>query len=85
MEVWRSWRGSEVLEEVEGSGGSIVKLWRRQEALEAVEGSGGGRRVWRSGGRVRIEPQRSRGLEGVQVWRSGGLEVWKACRYGGSC
>jgi hypothetical protein len=43
--------------------------------------------VWRYGGRVGIEPQRSRGLEVVQVWRSGGhagmepqrsgdLEVW---------
>jgi hypothetical protein len=42
--LWRS-KG---LDEVKGSGGSIVKLWRRQEALEvkgleAVEAAGSSR------------------------------------------
>jgi len=39
--------------------------------MEARSGGLEGVQVWRSGGRVGIEPQRPRGLE---VWRSGGLE-----------
>jgi hypothetical protein len=66
---------------------------QRPGALERVEaGTQGGLEfmyVWRYGGRVGIEPQRSRGLEGVQVCRSGGMEVgrswrsWRSWRSGG--
>jgi hypothetical protein len=63
----RFWR-SEVLKEVEGSGGS------KHEALEVVEGYGGGQRLWRRSKAPEAAQQEALETAGSST---GGRNFWK--------